>query len=253
MAKPTVAEKPFKKAKKMAAFDVVQRHGAPDCFGIGFLHFDDETVGTILNCSDFEKPKTAEEAVAVAKMCMYGGLVIPQAVYELAGEVDFTPKYVFSPMPFTENKKHCVAYAKARDDKYKKGFDQTAHKSLGGVADSHDVALNRANASKFDSSFASRIVISDSKPDFHKEYKLMTLYEETLDRYTDALQSTMTEIYNLRQDAKAKIEAMEDSDVMLPEMSAEYENVLLLYGTGNVRLDLNDDIDDEMEEEYEEE
>jgi len=234
------ADRPFKKAKKMAAYDVVQRRGDLDCFCVGALHFDDDTVRILMNCKDFSNPATPEEAIAISKACYYGGLIIPQKVYEMAGEVDFIPKWVFSSMPFTENKKHCVAHAKARDGKFKKAFDHTSAKSLGGISDSYDVTLNQSDAVKSYPSFNTRIEVSDTVPDFHEQNKMIKEQQELLDLYKEFLEVTMNEVHIMRQASQMFIAKEDDygirllPDLVTPETSADYEEVLMRCWKGNM-------------------
>jgi len=251
-------ERLFKKAKKMAVYDVVQRRGDLDCFCVGALHFDDDTVRILMNCEDFLNPKTPEEAIAISKACMYGGLVIPQKVYEMAGEVDFIPKWVFSSMPFTENKKHCVAHAKARDGRFKKAYDHENNKSLGGISDSYDVTLNRSEVTKSSPSFSSRIEISDTVPDFHEENKIIKEQQDMLDSYQEFLEIAMNEVHNLRLVSKILIAKVNDDGtkwlpgLVTPETSIGYEEVLLKCWKGNMdglMFDSDSDPDGESDDE----
>jgi len=242
-------EPSFKKAKKMAAYDVVQRRGDLDCFCVGALHFDDETVRTLMNCKNYLDPATPEEAIAISKACYYGGLIIPEKVYEMAGEVDFIPKWVFSSMPFTENKKHCVAHAKARDGKFKKTFDHAGMKSLGGVSDSYDVTLNQAEAAKAYPSFSSRIEISDTLPDFHEEIKTIKEHQEVLDLYKEFLEVTMNEVHNMRAACQEIVD--EGYKLVIPETSSDYESVLMECWKGNMdglRFESESDVEYEPED-----
>jgi len=238
-------DKPFKKAKKMAAYDVVQRRGDLDCFCVGALHFDDDTVRTLMNCKDFTNPATPEEAIAISKACYYGGLIIPEKVYEMAGEVDFLPKWVFSSMPFTENKKHCVSHAKARDGKFKKAFDHTSSKSLGGISDSYDVTLNQSEAIKSYPSFSTRIEVSDTVPDFHEQNKMIKEQQELLDLYKEFLEVTMNEVHTMRS-LSEKLVAEGEYKLVTPETSSDYGAILMECWKGNMdglRLASDSDID----------
>jgi len=226
-------DKPFKKAKKMAAYDVVQRRGDLDCFCVGALHFDDDTVRTLMNCKNFMDPATPEEAIAISRACCYGGLIIPEKVYEMAGEVDFIPKWVFSSMPFTENKKHCVSHAKARDGKFKKAFDHTGAKSLGGISDSYDVTLNQSDAAKSYPSFGTRIEVSDTVPDFHEQNKMIKEQQELLDVYKEFLEVVMNEVHNMRL-ASEKIVAEGKYKLLTPELSSDYSAILMECWKGNM-------------------
>jgi len=232
-SKEAPKDKPFKKAKKMAVYDVVQRRGDLDCFCVGALHFDDDTVRTLMNCKNFMDPATPEEAIAISKACYYGGLVIPDKVYEMAGEVDFIPKWVFSSMPFTENKKHCTSHAKARDGKFKKSFDHTGAKSLGGISDSYDVTLNQSDAAKAYPSFSTRIEISDTVPDFHEQEKMIKEQQELLDVYKEFLEVVMNEVHNMRS-LSEKVAAEGNYKLLTPALSSDYSAILMECWKGNM-------------------
>jgi len=192
----------------------------------------------LMNCKNFSNPATPEEAIAISKACYYGGLIIPQKVYEMAGEVDFIPKWVFSSMPFTENKKHCVAHAKARDGKFKKAFDHTSAKSLGGISDSYDVTLNQSDAVKSYPSFNTRIEVSDTVPDFHEQNEMIKEQQALLDLYNEFLEVTMNEVHNMRLASQTFKEGNDGTqwwpDLVTPETSADYEAVLMRCWKGNM-------------------
>jgi len=135
----------FKRVPKKQRYDVLQRKTDPECFAIGFAQLEQETLQTALNCDDFENPDK-DEAVALAKVCLYGGLKMPAAVYEKAGSTTLKMKFAYCSMPFADNKGQVSVHAKAHDRRYGLAYDFINNQPKGGISDRRDIALIKVSA-----------------------------------------------------------------------------------------------------------
>jgi len=153
----------FKRSAKnrKPCHEKMQRKIETDCFALGVLQLEQDTIATIMNCEDLTNPRNAEEATAITKMCLYGNLMIPKKVYALVKDVTLNAKFLFTSMPFTECKDDCLAYARYRDVKYhllrslKDGGEQD-DTAKGGMSDLSDVVETRTHADKMGFPFNNR-------------------------------------------------------------------------------------------------
>jgi len=201
--------RPFKRAKKrLACHEKMQRKMENDCFGIGLMQLEQETIATVLNCKDRVNPSNKEEATAIHKLCLYGNYVVPNNVYAQAKEVTLNPKYVYSSMPSSESKERCLAFARSRDEKFgllrsvdKDGnVDDTAK---GGMSDLADVAETRIDAEKHGFPFNTR---AEDIPD-----------PPTKKTLSDIILGQKTRLVMLKRYAKVAMKELNDHMAMYQE------------------------------------
>jgi len=227
--------KSFKRSLKArkACHEKMQRKIESDCFALGVLQLEQDTIATILNCKDLLDPKTSEEAVAITKMCLYGNLMIPSKVYALAKDVTLNAKFLFTSMPFTECKQDCLDHALNRDMKYHllrslNNVNQPDDTAKGGMSDPSDVVETRTHADKMGFPFNNRAeeildlptkdtmtsVIVGQRARTREIHDLGVIALRELKRYFDAF------------DKCAKIHAGDRKPFVKPQMSERMSDIL---------------------------
>jgi len=152
----------FRKAKRRKGDEVISRQQYSNCFGVGVKVLTQETVQTVLNMNDPSSPETRNEVKAISEMCQYGGYEIPRHIYGKDGwDVTLPTKWMYSPMPISENQPMVVELGKRHDARFNKSITDDDNGSKGGVSHPMDVAIIANMAEKAGIGVNNRVDVTD--------------------------------------------------------------------------------------------
>jgi len=154
---------------KSKCYDHIQRKAEPNCFSVGVINLNADTVCTLMNCKNPFVPKSKTEAKAIADGCQYVGAKIPGKVMDMLDTLPaLTPKYVYCNLPFFDKKGECLTYGAKRDRAFDLQYDRAAKRVKGGVSDSRDVYESKALAEDGGCTLTTRIDLDPTEDEKDK-------------------------------------------------------------------------------------
>ena len=239
----------FKKIPKRKHSELITKSATAECFASASMCLSQDTICRVLNCKDPMHPETKDDAIAIAKCCLYGSIKIPHSVEEKAGEVTLDHRYVYSCLPITENKERCVEYGKKRDTLFQLGYDEKLLKPKGGVSSSYDLHFNQAMAEKMYFSFSQGREDAGQSETIARQWTYIQGLAREDFLKSEALLTALNEEAKLRT-LLERVHANPDKDFLIPKRHKHLENARKCIRSGRFKswtlmpLDVTDDGDD---------